>query len=105
VFLGPGEKAVWLVSRIAPFLVLGLVPALAYWAFASGGLSGGLGGEASGEARTLLALACAGPILLAFLPFSGALQAIRRSHARMADPMYRARLIEFSRKVSSVERP
>jgi hypothetical protein len=90
--LGPGEKAYWLADRVAPFFVLGLVPALGYWMFAFR--------EGSGELPMLVALLCAGPILAGMLPLSTALQSIRRSRGRMADPMYRARLIEFSRRAS-----
>jgi hypothetical protein len=88
--LGPLEKAYWLADRVAPYLLVGLVPALAYWAlaFRSG----------DGELRVLLGLLALGPILVAFFPLPGALQAIRRSRARMADPMYRARLVDFERR-------
>ncbi len=91
-----GEKAYWVADRIAPFLVAGVVPALAYWGLAFN--------EGSGDRRTLIALLCAGPIFVAFLPISSAMRLVRRSRARMADPMYRARLIAFSRSASSTER-
>jgi len=88
--LGSGEKTYWLCDRIAPFLLLGLAPALAYWALVIR--------DGTGDTRVLIALLSGGPLLLLFFPLSGALHAIRRSRARMADPMYRARLIEFGRR-------
>jgi len=95
--LGPGERAFWLADRLAPFLVVGLVPALAYWALVLR--------DGRGDPRTWIALLCAGPFLVACLPLSSALGIIRRSRTRMGDPMYRARLIEFSRRVASAGRP
>lgn len=95
--LGPGRKALCIVDRVAPFVVLGLVPGLAYWAFAFR--------EGRDDPNLLLALLCAGPVLVALLPLSAALRAIRRSRARMADPMYRARLIEFGRRAPAAARP
>lgn len=88
--LGPGEKLFWLAARSALSIVIGLVPALAYGTLAYEG--------GAGDLRILLALALAGPALVLFFPLSGALHAIRRSRARMADPMYRARMVEFARR-------
>lgn len=88
--LGPGEKLYWLVDRSLPFLAIGLVPGLAYWALAFR--------EGSGDLRVLVALLAAGPLLVALFPLPSATSAIRRSRRRMADPMYRARLVEFERR-------
>jgi hypothetical protein len=90
--LGPGEKLYWLVEQGAPFLAFGLLPALAYWTVTSR--------AGSGDLRLLLALLVAGPVLVLFFPLAGALHTIRRSRARMADPMYRARMVEFARRRS-----
>jgi hypothetical protein len=91
--LGPGGKILWFAELLAPFLALGLVPALAYWALAFR--------DGSGDQRILVALLCASPAVILMLPLAHALRAIRRSRARMADPMYRARLIEFGRRTTS----
>jgi hypothetical protein len=88
--LGPGERAYWFVDRIAPFVVLGLLPALLYWALVV--RSGG------GDPRLLAALLVLGPLVCAALPVAGARTAVRRSRARMSDPMYRARLLAFERQ-------
>ena len=88
--MGAGRRALWVVDRVAPYLVIGLVPAALYWA-----LYVRLG---EGDARVLMALLAAGPPVLAALPAWTARLAIRRSHARMSDPMYRARLVEFGRR-------
>lgn len=88
--LGPGEKLYWLVDRSMPFLVFGLVPGLVYWALAFR--------EGQGDLRVLVALLSAGPLLVALFPLPGATSEIRRSRRRMADPMYRARLVEFERR-------
>jgi hypothetical protein len=88
--LGPGEKAYWLADRFAKYLALGLLPALAYWAFAVR--------AGKGQPRILLVLLAGGPIFGLGFGLSSALHDIRRSRARMADPMYRARLMEFGRR-------
>lgn len=94
--LGAAGKTAWIVDRMAPLFVLGLVPAGAYWA---------LGPRDGAEGtRTLLVLLCAGPALMGGLALSLARRAIRRSRARMADPMYRARLVEFGRRAPSAAR-
>jgi len=94
--LRPVEKASWLASRVVPFLLAGFLPGAAYWAFAF--RSGG------GDRLTLLVLLCAVPTLLVLFSLTGGVRAIRRSRTRMADPMYRARLIQFSRKTLSTNR-
>ena len=91
--LGLGGKCSWILAELAPFLGLGLVPAFAYWALAFRG--------GRGNPDLLLALACASPLLVTALPLALALRAIRRSRARMTDPMYRARLMEFRRRTPS----
>jgi len=88
--LGAGQKVYWLGVRILPFALIGLVPALVYWQTTFRG--------GDGQLPVLVALLAAGPVLLAYLPLANALHSIRRSRARMADPMYRARLIAFGRQ-------
>lgn len=90
--LKSGGRALWIAELVAPFLALGLVPALAYWALAFR--------DGKGNLSILVALLFAGPAVVLVMPLSHALRAIRRSRARMADPMYRARLIEFGRRTS-----
>ena len=94
--LGPGGKVSWIADLSTPFLVVGLVPALAYWVLVFR--------DGRGDLGVLVTLLCAGLTILALLPLSRALRAIRRSRARMADPMYRARLLEFGRRTPSVGR-
>ena len=88
--LRAGEKLGWFVDRAAPFLVLGIAPGLAYpWLVSP---------EEHADPWILIALLCAGPLLLGSIALSGTQRIIRRSRSRMADPMYRARLVEFERR-------
>ncbi len=90
--LGAGEKAAFLADRLAPFLVLGLVPALAGYAL---GLRSG-----APDLRLVLGLFLGGLFVLGFFPVANVLHTVRRSRSRMSDPMYRARLVEYGRKAS-----
>ena len=92
--LGLRGKAYWIVDRLFPFVVLGFAPAAAYWALVLR--------HGSGDDRMLLALLGAGPLLITSFPLWAARHVIRRSRARMTDPMYRARLVEFGRRRPSV---
>lgn len=87
--MGPFRKVLWLVDRVLPFVVLGLTPGTAYWVL--------LSSRGNGDRQVLLALAIGVPVVLALSAFWVARHTIRRSRARMADPMYRARLVEFGR--------
>ncbi|HEX6885998.1 MAG TPA: hypothetical protein VF530_21670 [Planctomycetota bacterium] len=90
--LGSGRRWLWVLDRIAPFLVLGLLPGVAYAWFVQR--------PGQGEPYVLGALLAGGPLLAATWPVWRVRVAIRRSRARMADPMYRARLIELGRRAT-----
>jgi hypothetical protein len=81
------EKLWWMIDRVVPPLVLGLVPAGACWAT-----------KREGDGRALLLLAVAGLVVGSVAALARVRGAVRRSRRRMADPMYRARLIELGRR-------
>jgi len=86
------RKATWLLDRTVPLVLLALAPAGAYWWTSMR--------PGSGDVRVLAALVALG-LALTLLGLGPTRSAIRRSRARMSDPMYRARLLEFGRRVRS----
>lgn len=94
--MGPATRAGLLLNGGALFVALGLVPAVAY----------GLLVIASGGSSDLLALLVVAGAGLALSLGGWALRTsavVRSSNRRMADPMYRARLIEFARASAAGE--
>lgn len=86
------ERPKYSASRAAFALALGLLPALV---FALGAI-----GSGHGVGRlTLLSCASVGLVVGAGVWLARLMGEVRRSRKRVADPMYRARLMEFEMRV------
>ncbi len=92
-----GARAAYLFEKGAFALALGSLPGLAYL------LTATVRRQAL-DLGVALALFGGGALLAAFISGSALASAVRRSRARMSDPMYRARMVEFGRRDASAAR-
>ncbi len=91
--LGTSAKARYLAEGLALFLALGALPGLIY-------LLAALVQGKEYDWRVLVGLLVAGSLLVGALPVIGLVRTVKRSRQRLADPMYRAKLVEFGRRAA-----
>jgi len=83
-------KTGYFLGSLGAWLALGLLPGLIYLLVRGRDF----------DPRWLALALVAGPLFAAAIPALGLAQRVRRSRARMSDPMYRAKLLEFGRRAA-----
>lgn len=96
--LAPPRRLEWIAERLAPPLVLGAAPGLALLAWQPDD-----GGAREGWFERPLVVLAIGLVLGLVAGWTRVQGRIRRSRARMNDPMYRARLVAFERRALATD--